>query len=213
MRTIGQILKENREAKLYTLEDVEKSTKIRKELLEALERNDFNKLPPSTFVQGFIKNYGKFLGLDDSKLLAIFRRDYEASKHPPVIMESLQNPVGKGKKIIFTPQKLLAISVFLIIIGFFAYLWVEYRQFVGAPELLVNTPSEGQTVEIPAVEVSGQTDPDAKVLVNNQEIGVDTEGKFKEEIKLNSSTNTVSIISTSKFGQAATVSRTVFVKK
>ena len=213
MRTIGQILKENREAKLYTLEDVEKSTKIRKELLEALERNDFNKLPPSTFVQGFIKNYGKFLGLDDTKLLAIFRRDYEASKHPPVIMESLQNPVGKGKKIIFTPQKLLTISVFLIIIGFFAYLWVEYRQFVGAPELLVNTPSEGQTVEIPAVEVSGQTDPDAKVLVNNQEVGVDTEGNFKEEIKLNSSTNTVSIISTSKFGQAAKIDRTVFVKK
>ncbi|KKQ08609.1 MAG: Transcriptional regulator, XRE family [Candidatus Daviesbacteria bacterium GW2011_GWB1_36_5] len=68
MRTVGQILKETREAKFYTLEEVEKATKIRVELLEALEEDNFSKLPPETFIQGFIKNYGKFLGLDANKL-------------------------------------------------------------------------------------------------------------------------------------------------
>jgi cytoskeletal protein RodZ len=212
MRTIGQILKETRESKLLTLEDVEKQTKIRKELLEALERNDFDKLPPATFIQGFIKNYGKLLSLDTEKLLAMFRRDYEARKHPPQIMESFSNPI-KNKKFRITPAKILGLVVVLIILGFLSYLWVEYRQFVGAPPLQVNSPKDQQVVDIPTVLVEGSTDPDTKVTVNNQEIGVDGNGHFSEEIKLSASTNQVEIVATSKFGHPAKTTRTVFVKK
>lgn len=212
MRTVGQILQEARESKLYSLEDVEKHIKIRKEMLEALEKNDFDKLPPLTFIQGFIKNYGTFLGLDASKLLAIFRRDFESKKHPPLVMESLKRPVGKSR-ISLQPSHLIGLAVVLIILCFFAYLWVEYRQFVGSPDLALNSPSEGQTVEIPSVVVEGKTDPDAKVKINEQEVGVDQEGNFKEEIKLPSSSNEVVVKSTSKFGQTTEEKRTVFVKK
>src|SRR3989338_6329262 len=154
MRTVGQILKEARENKLYTLEEVEKNTKIRKELLKALEEDDYSKLPPLTFIQGFIKNYGRFLGLDTAKLLAVLRRDFESKKHPPIVMESFSKPLN-NKKIIVTPSKILGITVALIIIGFFTYLWFEYRQFVGAPDLNLISPTEGQTVEIPSVLVEG----------------------------------------------------------
>ncbi len=215
MRTVGQILKEARENKLYTLEDVEKHTKIRKEMLEALENDDFEKLPPLTFIQGFIKNYGKFLGLDAAKLLAVFRRDYEAKKHPPMVMESLKKPMG-SKKFFLQPSHLIGLTVVLIVLCFFAYLWVEFRQFAGAPDLVLNSPAEGQTVEIPVVVVEGQTDPDAKVKINDQDVGVDQAGKFREEIKLAGSTNEITITSTSSFGQAeqtTTEKRTVFVKK
>ena len=174
MRTVGQILKEARENKLYTLEDIEKHTKIRVEMLEALEKDDFDKLPPLTFIQGFIKNYGKFLGLDASKLLAVFRRDYEAKKHPPMVMESLKKPI-ENKRFFLQPSHLIGLTVVLIVLCFFAYLWVEYRQFAGSPDLVLNSPAEGLTVEIPAVVVEGKTDPDAKVKINDQDVGVDQE--------------------------------------
>jgi cytoskeletal protein RodZ len=212
MRTVGQILKETRESKLYTLEEVEKNTKIRKELLKALEEDDYSKLPPLTFIQGFIKNYGRFLGLDTTKLLAVLRRDFESKKHPPIVMESFSKPLN-NKKIIVTPSKILGITVALIIVGFFTYLWFEYRQFVGAPGLNLISPIEGQTVEIPSVLVEGVTDPEAKVTVNDQEVGVNNEGKFKEEIKLSSSNNKIVVSATSKFGQANKVERTVYIKK
>src|SRR3989344_4235591 len=151
MRTVGQILRDKREEKLYSLEDIEKNTKIRKELLERLEKDDYEALPPVTFIQGFIKNYAKFLGLDAEKLLAIFRRDFESKKHPPQILESFANPL-KSKKFFLTPSKVLGVVVVLIVMGFFAYLWVEYRGFVGAPNLAVNKPQDQQTVEIPSIE-------------------------------------------------------------
>ncbi|MBI2334562.1 helix-turn-helix domain-containing protein, partial [Candidatus Daviesbacteria bacterium] len=46
MRTVGQVLKEEREKKFYTLDEIEKATKIRRELLEALELGQYQKLPP-----------------------------------------------------------------------------------------------------------------------------------------------------------------------
>lgn len=197
---------------MYSLEDVERHTKIRKELLEALEADNYSKLPPLTFIQGFIKNYGKFLGLNSEKLLAVFRRDYEASKHPPQVLESFSKPI-KHKKFSLTPQRVLVLAIGLIIFGFFAYLWFEYRQYVGAPQLQVLKPQDQQTVEIPSVIVEGVTDSEAKVKVNEQEIVVEGDGKFSEEVKLSQSTNRIIITATSRFGQSTSVERTVFVKK
>jgi cytoskeletal protein RodZ len=212
MRTVGQLLKETREAKFYSLDDIEKHTKIRKELIEALEGDDYQKLPPETFVQGFIKNYGSFLGLEQDKLMALFRRDFESKKHPPIVLESFKKPIG-GKKVILTPARLFGFCVTVIILCFFAYLWVEYRQFIGAPTLTLASPQDQQTIDIPAVVVEGETDPEARVTINNQEVFVDKSGHFKEEVKLSSSSNIVSIVSTSRFGQSTKVNRSVFVKK
>ena len=211
MRTVGQILKETRESKLYTLDEVERHTKIRKELLRALEDDNYAKLPPLTFIQGFVKNYGKFLGLDGHKLMAVLRRDFEASKHPPMIMESFSKPLTK-KRIFITPSRLIGTVIAIIVISFFAYLWFEYRSFVGAPTLEVMSPTQGQTVEVTSISVEGSTDPDAKVTVNDQEVGLNPEGKFKEEVKLSSSVNNISVVSTSKFGQSTKIERTVYIK-
>src|SRR5437868_1199860 len=106
MRTVGQVLKEERERKFYTLDEIEKVTKIRKELLEALEEGQYQKLPPVTFIQGFIKNYGKFLGLNQEKLLAIFRREFSEGKNPPRVLESFANPL-EHKRFKITPTRVL----------------------------------------------------------------------------------------------------------
>ncbi len=212
MHTVGQILKETREIKLYTLEDVEKHTKIRKELLIALENDDFGKLPPLTFIQGFVKNYGRFLGIDTNNLLAILRRDFESKKHPPLILESLSKQLNY-KRILLTHSRLVGFVFAIAVLGFFTYLWFEYRQFVGAPKLEVTSPVQGQTVEMTSIVVSGATDPESRVSVNDQEISTDANGNFTEEIKLSSSVNNITIEATSRFGQSSKVERTVYIKK
>lgn len=212
MRTVGQILKETRELKGLALGDVEKATKIRQELLQALEENNFSKLPPTTFVLGFIKNYGKFLNLNHEKLLAIFRRDFEAKKHPPLVLESFANPLEQNP-FKLTPSRIIALAVAIGVLFFFVYLWIEYRQYIGAPSLEVFNPKDQQTIEIPVILIRGKTDPETKVTINNQEIGVDPGGNFRKEIKLSQSVNKVTVVATGKFGQFAKIERTVVVKK
>ncbi|MBI2019831.1 helix-turn-helix domain-containing protein [Candidatus Daviesbacteria bacterium] len=211
MRTVGQILKETREAKFYTLDEIEKITKIRKELLEALEADQYNKLPPSTFVQGFIKNYGKFLGLDPHKLLAIYRREFSDKKNPPRILESFTNPVDK-KVFKITPAKFLGAIILILLLTFFAYLWFEYRFLTESPFLVVEQPTNQQSIEKKEVVVSGRTDPEAKVSINNQEIHVDIYGKFSQEIQLTEGSNTILITAIGKSGKMTKIERVVFLK-
>ena len=212
MRTVGQVLKEERERKFYTLDEIEKITKIRKELLEALEAGQYLKLPPQTFVQGFIKNYGKFLGLSQDKLLAIYRREFSELKHPPRILDSFKEPVEK-KKFKLTPARALGSVVLGLIIIFFVYLWIQYRFLVGGPFLEVNQPINQLNITSPTVQVTGRTDPEAKVSINNQEVRVDTSGKFSQEIKLIDSISNIEISAKSKSGQVTKIERTVFLKK
>ncbi len=212
MRTVGQILREERERKFYTLDEIEKATKIRRELLEALESDNFTKLPPATFVQGFIKNYGKFLGLDTNKLLAIFRREFSDRRNPPRIMESFSNPIPVTR-FRLTPTQVISTVVIVLVLIFFGYLWFEYRSLVGAPVLEVTQPADQQTFDNPSIEVAGKTNSEAKVTINNQEVGVDSEGKFSAQIKLSDQADKITITSTSKFGQKSTVERTVFLKQ
>lgn len=212
MRTVGQILKEEREKKYYTLDEIEKATKIRKELLQALEAGKYSELPPPTFIQGFIKNYGKFLKLDSEKLLAIFRREFSDQKNPPRIMEAWTNPLDK-RRLRLTPSKVLAGVVLGLVAAFFIYLWLEYQFFVGAPFLEVSYPPDKINVDTEFIHIAGRTNPEAKVSINNQEIQVDLSGRFSQEIRLAESANTIVITSTGKSGKTATVERTVFIKR
>ncbi|MDO8618459.1 MAG: helix-turn-helix domain-containing protein [Candidatus Daviesbacteria bacterium] len=212
MRTVGQVLKETREAKFYTLDEIEKATKIRKELLQALEEDDWDKLPPPTFVQGFIKNYARFLGLDVEKLLAIFRREFSDKKNPPKILQAWTNPLDK-KRLRLTPGKVLSGVVIGIVLAFLIYLWFEYRFLVGSPFLEITSPNNQAVVNTESVKVIGKTDAESKVMINNQEVPVDVSGNFSEELKLTDPANDITISAISKYGKSTTETRTVFLKQ
>lgn len=212
MRTVGQILRDEREKKFYTLDEIEKSTKIRKEFLESLEAGQYTKLPPPTFVQGFIKNYGKFLKLDQEKLLAVFRREFSDAKHPPRILDSFKDPV-ETKFFRLTPARALGSLVLTLMVIFFVYLWIEYRFLVEGPFLEVSQPVNQLNTTQPTIQVAGRTDPEAKLSINNQEVSIDPSGKFSQEIKLADGINNIEITATSKNGKTTKTARTVIVKK
>lgn len=64
MESPGEYLKREREIRGIRLEAISDATKIRAGLLSAIEKNDFDALPATPFVKGFIQAYCKYLGLD-----------------------------------------------------------------------------------------------------------------------------------------------------
>src|SRR5829696_3176492 len=87
---IGKTLEHAREQRGLSLQQAEEQTKIRARYLRELERENFDVLPP-VYVQGSLKTYANFLGLDgDSMTRELKRRqsledDQEAPTHvePP----------------------------------------------------------------------------------------------------------------------------------
>jgi cytoskeletal protein RodZ len=60
---LGQRLREAREARDLSLEEVERATRIRARFIEALEDGDYA-IMSRVQAQGFLRNYARFLGLD-----------------------------------------------------------------------------------------------------------------------------------------------------
>ncbi len=66
--TVGQRLREAREASGMSIEDVAAQTRIPTRHLASLEASDWDKLPAATYSIGFAKNYAGAIGLDRNEI-------------------------------------------------------------------------------------------------------------------------------------------------
>jgi cytoskeletal protein RodZ len=72
MDPLGDYLKQAREKKGLSLEQVASQTRIQEHHLQALESEDFANLPAKVFAKGFVRSYAKALGLDEEEALRRF---------------------------------------------------------------------------------------------------------------------------------------------
>jgi len=68
--SFGAQLKQERERKGVTLEDISLTTKIGTRMLRALEEGHFDQLPGGIFNKGFIRAYARCLGMDEEQAIA-----------------------------------------------------------------------------------------------------------------------------------------------
>ncbi|MGI5824793.1 MAG: helix-turn-helix domain-containing protein [Bacillota bacterium] len=80
MKEVGIQLRAIREEKGFSLEDVQKATKIRAEFIGALENSDLDALPGRVYGIGFARTYAKFLGLDENEIVAIYKTYYNETE-------------------------------------------------------------------------------------------------------------------------------------
>ncbi|MFZ9738168.1 MAG: helix-turn-helix domain-containing protein [Prochlorotrichaceae cyanobacterium] len=64
LREVGIYLQQQRQARDLTIEAVSEKTRIRSGLIMALEAGHLEELPEPIYLQGFVKRYAEFLGLD-----------------------------------------------------------------------------------------------------------------------------------------------------
>ena len=82
----GAMLRERREERGMTLDQVARTTKISKNVLRALEASDVQHLPADIYTRGFVKAYAQEVGLDPETTAAEYLRKVEPlrSRHLPV---------------------------------------------------------------------------------------------------------------------------------
>lgn len=82
MPSFGERLKQEREKRKITLEQISVSTKIGTRMLQALEEDKFHQLPGGIFNKGFVRAYSRFVGLDEDQTVAEY---LEASGDAPPV--------------------------------------------------------------------------------------------------------------------------------
>lgn len=73
MGTFGESLRRERETRGITLEDISRATKISVRLLQAIEDEDFSRLPGGVFNVNFVRQYARHAGMDEDRVVSEFR--------------------------------------------------------------------------------------------------------------------------------------------
>ena len=167
--TVGERLREARERQKVTLHAIAEKTNISVRFLDAIEKNQFDKLPGGIFTRGFIRSYASQVGLEPDSLVTQFLSD-EPGQRDDDIDEAPAKLAGEGPSV--STLVLAGVGVILVALALVYLLkpdWLGLQstaapQESAAPESLAapaetatQTSSSGALSE-PAVRSAGLTD-------------------------------------------------------
>src|SRR5579872_5547941 len=88
MTAIGETLRRERLRRNLDLQNVSRELKISSKMLEAIEEEKFDRLPGGVFAKAFVRQYARFLGLDEEELANEVQRQLHPTSDVPVVAES-----------------------------------------------------------------------------------------------------------------------------
>jgi len=145
MGALGTYLREAREARGIDLRDAAQQTRISLNYLKALEDEDFARLPGEVFVKGFLKNYGKFLQLDEAETMKRFGalKPPQAVPAAAVEREPVAPPVADQKSAQGTPLEpfIIGIGILVVLVAFLFMALPEPRRHVAPPQVAATAPT------------------------------------------------------------------------
>lgn len=210
-KTIGEILREERVRHRVSLEDLAQRTRIRLQYLQALEENKFQLLPAAPFVRGYIRAYADLFGFEYKPVLALLRRDFKESAKGKLIPLEFIKPKLK-KRDIWTPVTVILLVSAVAFLSLLSYVGVQWYSFNKPPELTITKPEPDARVSS-KVEVAGQTDNEAIVLVNAQPVSLQPDGSFETEVFIpREGIATITVEATDRRGKSNLQQRTVRVE-
>jgi hypothetical protein len=79
---IGSSLREARERQKLELSRIERDTRIRAKFLQALENEQFDRLPAPAYAKGFLRTYADYLGLDAQRFVDEYNAHFAPTEEP-----------------------------------------------------------------------------------------------------------------------------------
>ncbi|KEK25680.1 helix-turn-helix domain-containing protein [Bacillus gaemokensis] len=134
MTELGQKLKEAREAKGLSIDQLHEVTRIQKRYLVTIEEGDYSILPGAFYTRAFIKQYADAVGLNGEELLTEYQSVIPQSESRDVPQ------VSKGQKTQETMQKAASlpiadhmpkILVALLVIALGVAVWFVFQWLTG----------------------------------------------------------------------------------
>lgn len=123
------LLREARDNKKLSLQDVSNQLRISVRQIEALESGDFTRLPQPMIVRGFIRNYARLLGIDATPVLDIYKAKVpEIIPNSYIIESNINQPIANKEKQSWF-KYLLASALVLIALA----VWLVYMNIIGTP--------------------------------------------------------------------------------
>lgn len=183
----GQQLMLAREKAGMSIDEAARALNLKEETVEAIEDSALDKLPPVTFVQGYIRTYARLLGLSEEKILSEFEAEVphnlESELHP-----RSPSQVGANSQ---TPVIKL-VSVLVIVLAALVLFYAVYSYYVERTERIEQSSQAADNEammqfppEAPLIEQqSGITEDDAPTAATQSAYAEDEEIQTEAGVSL-----------------------------
>ena len=151
--SIGRQLADARKRLKLDIESVARTLKLDASIVRALEIDDRDKLPSAIFVQGYLRNYARLVGLPEEELVRAYAAQVEAL--PPLKVVRIDT---RRKGLRLPPARLVRNTILVllaVIMVWLAYPFVE--KLVVARGQGEEGPAPGR-LELPPVESAPAVD-------------------------------------------------------
>ena len=135
MSTVGEQLRQAREAQNITVYQVAEATKIRTDHIRALDEGNYDMFSAPVYIRGFVRSYAAFIKLDVPPLIEMLNQELALTEkhhgHPPLmerrrgVIDFLMFQLSKLNWRIVLP--LLAVSVILLTSLWIYRLWRSHQ--------------------------------------------------------------------------------------
>lgn len=124
MATLGQQLKQSREEKGISLQEIAESTHISIRFLQAIENDAYDVLPGGVFNRAFVRKFARQVGFDEEQAVNLYQEQWQEQGGEPE--RGYQFGVEEFESRETSGNGLLLSFVTLIVIGSLAYLAYQY---------------------------------------------------------------------------------------
>lgn len=200
---LGETLKKKRIELGFSLAQVSRHSLIAERYLEAIEQEDWQYLPGEIYIRNFLKRYAAELSLDPIRVLKVYelRSNFVYQSSIGSLQRTLPLP---SSHFLILPKIIRNGLIVLVIISALGYLAWQVNQILIPPELAIYSPVDNLVTNEAQVVISGQTDPEVKVKINDIVVPVNA-GKFIETIDLQIGLNMLKISASKKYSREQVV--------
>ena len=156
--SFGEHLKREREMRGVSLEEISAATRIGTRFLEALENEQWDRLPGGVFNRGFVRAVARFLGLDEENLVAEYA--LAINDRPEVAVWAKTSPAqGSGARWLWLVVLLVVVAVAAG--GWFAWRHRLFRRAARVTAPAGPPPATSQTFSNPPAKEPASVQPAA----------------------------------------------------
>jgi cytoskeleton protein RodZ len=123
MDGIGDALRSERLRLGLTLQQIATQTKIGQYLLQAIEANQFDRLPGGLLTRSFVRQYAQVLGLDADEIVASFKQQFEE----PVLVLTAPQPKFRCSELPLLPTLFWVVTAIFVCALVYA-VWENVRR-------------------------------------------------------------------------------------
>lgn len=153
MPTLGELLKERREARGITLADISDATRIGSRFLKAIESDNFSVLPGGIFTRSFIRAYARQIGMNEDEAIALYVQQ-TGSPTEETTETAAEQRITRDRMGLPEPRSnrpIIIVVAAVVLVGGALLAWSQFR-------VKENTPSDTKPAP-PVAQPSPQPSP------------------------------------------------------